>query len=94
MPTSAAFKSALYTALWTFIALFGLALGHWLIDLTNWAADTHHAVIFPDPGVLVKAAVAAVGAAGAGLVSFVVRFVQGRLGVGSVPVYVKAPKSS
>lgn len=92
MPTSAAFKSACWSALWAFIATFGVSLTGWLMDVTEWASDANNSVVFPDPSVLVKAAVAAAVAAGTGVVSFLIRFAQGKLGVGKVPVYVQAVK--
>ena len=92
MTTRDSFKAALYSALFTFIALFGLSLLGFLNDVWHWASSNDNAVLFPDPAVLVKAAVAAVMAACVGLVNFVVRWAQGRLGSGEVPTYVKAQK--
>lgn len=92
MTTSDSLKAALYTALFTFVALFGLSLAGWLNDVWHWASSNDHAVLFPDPAVVWKAAVSAVIAACSGLVNFAVRFAQGHLGAGELPTYVKSPK--
>lgn len=74
--TKNALKSAAYTFLWTFIGVFGLSLAGWLGDLTQWATDDGGTVVFPDPTVLVKAAVAAVAAGSGFVVAAVIRLAQ------------------
>jgi hypothetical protein len=67
-------KAALYTALWTFIGVFGVSLLGWIGDVAVWASsDTE---MFPSVTPLGKAAVAALAAAAAGFVGWVVRWTQ------------------
>lgn len=82
-------KAGLWTALFSFVTLFGAALVGWLTDLTEWATPGSGAQ-FPDPTVLRSAAVAAAASAGIGVVNFAVRWVQARTGTGEVPTYTKA----
>lgn len=89
--TKNAFKAGLYTALWTFIALFGLSLVGWLNDLIEFASNDGATVSFPDPSGLVKAALSAAAAASAGLVGLVVRLAQVAIGHGDVPQYTNKP---
>lgn len=83
------FKAAAYTVLFSFITLFALSLLGWLGDVLAWAQDTNDITVFPDPSVLIKAAVSASVSAIIGLVNFVVRYVQGKVGGGEAPVYAK-----
>ena len=87
MTNKDAIKAGLYTALWTFIALFGLALVGWLNDLVAAASNDDAALTFGDPAVLVKAAVSAAAAAASGLVGILVRLAQVATGRGDVPKY-------
>jgi hypothetical protein len=89
--TKNAIKAGAYTALWTFLALFGLSLAGWLNDVQQWATSDGAATVFPDPSVLVKAAAAAVTAAAGGLVGLVVRLAQAASGSASVPQYNNTP---
>lgn len=82
MTNKDAVKAGLYTALWTFIALFGLALVGWLNDLVAAASNDDAAIVFGDPAVLIKAAVSAAAAAASGLVGTVVRLAQVATGRG------------
>jgi hypothetical protein len=67
-------KAALYTALWTFIGVFGVSLLGWIGDVAVWASsDTD---MFPAVTPLGKAAVAALAAAASGFVGWVVRASQ------------------
>lgn len=84
--TRNAVKAAAWTALFTFISLFGLSLLDWLNDVWAWAQDKENVVLFPDPTVLAKAGVSAVMAAVTGLVNFAVRWAQSKTGVGSATV--------
>lgn len=85
-----ALKAAAYTALWTFLGMFALALGGWLNDVVQWASSDNAAVLFPDPAVLVKAAVAAVAAAAGFVVAAVVRLAQANgIAPGQPPAYPK-----
>ena len=83
-----ALKAAAYTFLWTFVGVFAASLLGWLQDLTAWATDDGGTVVFPDPGVLVKAAVAAVSGAFAFVAAAIVRVAQAhRLAPGTPPSY-------
>ncbi len=86
-------KAAGWTALFSFLTLFGAALVGWLNDLMTWATPGSDAP-FPDPSALRGAAVAAGASAAIGLVNFVIRWVQTRTGTGEVPTYVKADAAS
>lgn len=85
-----AIKAGLFTALWTFIGMFGLAFLGWLNDVQQWATSDGAVTVFPDTSVLVKAAIAAVAAAAGGVVGTVVRLVQVATGKGDVPKYDNA----
>lgn len=83
-----ALKSGLYTALWTFIFLFGTSLLGWLQDWAELLTDENATVVFADPAVLVKAALSAGVAAGTGLVGGLVRLAQANTSLpGSPPSY-------
>ena len=82
MTNKDAIKAGLYTALWTFIALFGLSLVGWLNDLVANASGDEAQIVFGDPAVLIKAAVSAAAAAASGLVGTVVRLAQVATGRG------------
>lgn len=87
--TKNAVKAGAFTALWTFIALFSLSLLGWLNDLVDAASTTDGSIIYPDPAVLVKAAVSAAAGAAAGLVGLIARLAQAATGIGanSIPKY-------
>ncbi len=87
MTNKDAVKAGLYTALWAFIALFGLSLVGWLNDVVGWAGSDGANVSFPNPSVLMKAAAAAAAAAASGLVGTVVRLAQVATGKGEGVVY-------
>lgn len=87
MTNKDAIKSGVYTALWTFIALFGLSVVGWLNDVVEAASGDNAAVVFGDPAVLIKAAVSAAAAAASGLVGTIVRLAQVATGRGNVPRY-------
>lgn len=78
-------KPALYTALWTFLGVFGSTLVGFLEAVAGWlsAFGTPEAGEFPDPSVVGKAFVAGVTAAFSGLVSFAARM----LGASKPPEY-------
>lgn len=82
MTNKDAIKAGLYTALWTFIALFGLSVVGWLNDLVATASDDNARLVFGDPAILVKAAVSAAAAAASGLVGTIVRLAQVATGRG------------
>lgn len=69
-------KRAARTFAFSFIAVFGLSLIGWLNDVVQWANDMQAANVFPDPSVLVKAAISAAAAAASGFVSFVVNLAE------------------
>lgn len=91
MTTLDAFKAALYTALWTFIAIFGTSLLGWLDAVSEWATSDGATVAFPDGDVLVKAGLAAAVAALSGLVAFTIRQAQVLLRLGTGPTYGATP---
>lgn len=80
-------KAGAYTALWTFIAIFGLSVIGYLNDVVEAASGDNATFLFGDPAVLVKAGVSAAAAAASGLVGTVVRLAQVALGRGDVPAY-------
>lgn len=81
-----ALKAALWTAGFTFVALFATSAVGWMGDVIEWASS-EGATDFPALGTLGYAAVSAVGAAASGLLNWVVRFAQERTGTGQVPTY-------
>lgn len=87
MTNKDAYKAGAYTALWTFVALFGLSLVGWLNEVVGWAGNEGANIVFPDPSVLMKAAASAAAAAASGLVGTVVRLAQVATGKGDVPQY-------
>lgn len=84
-----AIKAGAYTALWTFIALFGLSLIGWLNDLGEAVSSSDGTISFGDPAILIKAAVSAAAAAASGLVGTVVRLAQVATGAGEGVKYDK-----
>ncbi len=84
------FKAALWTALFTFVTLFGTSVLGFVQALTDWASSDG-TVDFPDVSTLGKAAVAAALAAVTGLINYVVRVAQSRqLLPGAGPQYPPA----
>jgi hypothetical protein len=74
-------KAGFYTAVFSFITLFGASLIGWLNDVVEWASNDG-TVAFPDGSGVAKAAASAAVASLIGLVNFVLRWVQDRTGVG------------
>lgn len=84
-------KAALWTALFTFIGLFGTSVLGFVQAVIEWANAGGGPEVFPDATVLGKAAVSAAGAAVVGLINFVVRFAQSKqLLPGQGPTYPPA----
>jgi hypothetical protein len=81
-----AIKAGCWTALFTFVGLFGLSLVGWLQDVTTWASSSG-AEQFPDFTTLGYAAVSAATAAVVGLLNAVVRLAQVATGKGTGPTY-------
>lgn len=81
MTTRDALKAAGWSAVWTFVALFGLSAVGWLQDVAQWASS-NGADPLPGLSVLGFAAVSAVVAAVSGLVTAIVRVAQAK---GMVP---------
>jgi len=79
-------KAALWTALFSFVTLFGTSLLGWLQDVIDWASGTES---FPSLSVLGKFAAAAVVSCMIGFVNWAIRFAQSRLGIaaGTLPTY-------
>lgn len=71
-----ALKAAAYTGLWAFLGIFAAALLGWLGDVQQWATGDGGSTVFPDPAVLVKAAVAGVAAGFSFLAAALVRLAQ------------------
>ncbi len=90
MTNKDAIKAGLYTALWTFIALFGLSLVGVLNDVVDAASGADGSIVYPDPAILAKAAVSAAAAAASGLVGLVVRLAQVATGTGDQVTYSKS----
>lgn len=90
MTNKDAVKAGLYTALWTFIALFGLSLIGWMNDVVEAASNDDATLYFGDPAVLIKAAVSAFLAAASGFVGTVVRLAQVATGKGEGVTYTKS----
>lgn len=82
-----AIKAGLWTALFSFITLFGLALVGWLQDVMAWASEEGAGASFPDFTTLGYAAASAATSAVIGLVNGVVRSIQAVTGKGTVPSY-------
>ena len=90
------FKAAAWTALFSFVGLFGASLVGWMQQVVEWANAGSDVTVFPDVTVLGKAAVAAALSAVAGLVNFAYRWAQAK-GVplpGAKPAYVPAPRQT
>lgn len=84
-------RAALWTALFTFIALFGASLIGWTQAVIEWANAGGGVDVFPDVSVLGKAAVAAAGSAAAGFLNWAVRSAQAQgLIPGKGPSYPEA----
>jgi amino acid transporter len=77
MSTNDAFKAALWTALFSFITLFGVSAVGWLQDVVVWASESG-ASDFPDLSVLGYGLVSAVASVAIGFVNFVIRFAQAK----------------
>jgi hypothetical protein len=75
MTTQDAFTAAGWTALFSFITLFGVTAIGWLQDVVVWASDSGVAE-FPSLSVLGYGFVAAAASVAIGFVNFVVRFAQ------------------
>lgn len=71
-------RAALWTAAFTFAALFGTSVLGWVQAVIEWANSGGNVDVFPDVTVLGKAAVAAAGAAITGLLNWAVRAAQAR----------------
>lgn len=84
-PVRDALRAALTSGLWAFLGTFGATLLTWLQDVTRWATDDGGTVVFPNPSVLTKAAVAATVAVFTILVAAVVRVSQAKGIIGGKP---------
>lgn len=69
-------KAAGWTALFSFLAVFGVGLLGWIADVAAWAGTD--GAEFPSVTVLGKMVVAALAAAASGFVNWVVRYAQSR----------------
>lgn len=86
----AALKSALYTALWTFLGSVAILSTGWLADLAKWASASGKAPL-PGLSVIGYAVLSALVAAAGGLVAFAVRYAQSKNALpGQPPVYPTA----
>ena len=84
--TRNAFRSASITAGLTFVVLFLTSSLGVLAALARWASSNGRDPL-PDISLLGYAAVNAIVAGLTGLLNFVIRWSQGRLGVGKPPTY-------
>jgi hypothetical protein len=86
-----ALKSAAYTALWTFIGMFGLSVAGFLAQVAEWASSSGRTP-FPGVGTLGFALISALAAGAGGIVAFLVRYAQSRLVLpGAPPIYPSTP---
>lgn len=84
-------KSALYTALWTFIGSVAVLSTGWLADLAEWASTSGRSPL-PGLSVIGYAVISALVAAAGGIVGFIVRFAQSKGAVpGAPPQYPNTP---
>lgn len=72
-----ALKSALYTALWTFVGSVAVLSIGWLQSVAKWASSSGHAPL-PGLSTIGYAVIAAGISAAGGIVAFVVRFAQSK----------------
>src|SRR5437899_269301 len=70
-------KSALSTALWSFIGAVAVLSAGWLSDLAKWASSSGHSPL-PGLSVIGYAVVSALIASAGGVVAFIVRFAQSK----------------
>lgn len=70
-------KSALSTALWTFLGSVAVLSTGWLADLAKWASSSGKTPL-PGLSVIGYAVLSALFAAAGGIVSFAVRFAQSK----------------
>lgn len=82
-------KAGIWTAVFTFITGFGATLVGYLNNVIAWANEGG-ATPFPDPDPLRGALFSAGAGAVIGLVNFIVRWGQDRLGIGETPDYTPA----
>lgn len=84
-------KAAAWTALFTFLGMFGITLLGFLQEVASWAGSSG-TTPFPEVSVLGYGLIAAAVAAVIGIVNFVVRYAQ-TVGVipGRAPEYSPAP---
>lgn len=77
-----AFKSAMWTLLWSTLATSGLAILGWLNDAAEWAADVadggDQLVQFPDFAVLTGTLMGAAFGVAGGVLVFFIRWGQNR----------------
>lgn len=86
-----ALRAAAWTALFSFVGLFGLSLLGWLQDVAVWASSSGREPL-PGLSTLGYGLVAAAASAAIGLVNFVVRYAQARGVVpGQPPTYEPRP---
>lgn len=83
-----AVKAGAWTALWTFLGMFGLTVLGWLQGAASWASTNGHTPL-PGLSVIGYGFVSAVVAAVAGFVSLAVRLVQVKTGKGAPPSFSK-----
>lgn len=72
-----ALRAAAWTALFSFVTLFGASVAGWLQDVAAWASSSGRAPL-PGLSVLGYGLVAAAASAAIGLVNFIVRAAQAR----------------
>lgn len=86
-----ALKSALYTALWTFLGSVAILATGWLADVAKWASSSGHAPL-PGLSVIGYAVLSALLAAAGGVVAFAVRFAQSKNVLpGQPPTFPSSP---
>lgn len=70
-------KSALSTALWSFLGAVAILTTGWLADLAKWASSSGRSPL-PGLSVIGYAVLSALFASAGGIVAFVVRFAQSK----------------
>lgn len=84
-------KSALATALWSFLGSFGLLAAGWVQQVAKWSSTSGHSPL-PGLSVIGYALIGAIVSALSGLIAFGVRFAQSKNVLpGNAPAFTPGP---
>lgn len=83
-------RRSLRTFIQVFVGVFAVSLLGFLGQVQEWSSCVGEVCQFPDPSVLAKAAVSAVAAGAASLVSFLQNYLEDNT---AMPALLKAPAS-